>query len=382
MTHMILTRRRRGLRVAAALALAALAAGCADPAPSILGQASPPMGAASLPPATVGLSLGQEAMPGVSAPATQRGMTDYFARHIPQWTGGAPSAEDDLRLVCDIDQEGTTNCSDTLASCELMHAGAVVESFQTRRESETCMMGGDGDAYQAQAYNDGVALAGEIARRVRQDPDLLADLTEAAQAEELAEASRTGDRDTLERIRDERPGTQDALVAEAALARLDREAEAARLEAERLAEEQALADAAEAEAAQEAAAAQPSAQPSAQSAAPQAAAQAPAAAVEEANPLPGEDYDPGADLRLSCYSAANNICGDYEFPSKAERDDFAARCRSMGSQVLEGGRMCDRRNAACLHRNGGTTVFTWVYGLPASQVNAQCASSGGRSVAP
>jgi len=344
------TRGRRPAAAGVLLGLGALAAACAgDPAPSSLGRTSPPMDVASLPPATVGLSATATLEGEVAGPAMRRGLADYFARNVPQWRAGAPSGADDLRLICASEHDGFTNCADVVTDCRLLHAEREVRRFRMRRPSETCDAGDDPAHYRAQGYNTGVALGAEFARQLRQEPDLLAELQTAADARALAEAARSGDRETLQRIRDARPGTEDARTAEAALARLDREEAEARLAAEQA---EAAAEAAEASAAAAPTVAEPSAQPSA----------APAA-TEPAG--------------LSCYDPRALICVDLTFPSRAERDAAADTCRAAGSRVLDAGQACDPNGWSCRQEAGGAVEVTWTYFHEPADVRAACLSTGG-----
>jgi len=80
------------------------------------------------------------------------------------------------------------------------------------------------------------------------------------------------------------------------------------------------------------------------------------------------------DYELACDSPQTEMCGEYTFDSRSDRDNFKQRCKSGGGNIVSS---CDS-GPACYHSTGSRTVTTYVYNSTSGDVKRSCASNGGR----
>jgi hypothetical protein len=228
-------------------------------------------------------------------------------------------------LICDADVRGITNCDDVAYDCVLKHGPKTVDRFERVLKSQSCGRPTMA-AREVQSFNHAQELGNSVV-------DALAgyDGLEGAVAEqELAQARKSPENDALQALIKRYPDTSAAEQAAAIIAARN-----------------------------------------APPATPAPSTRTAAAAQSTPNPRPAaQNSSTGASL--SCYDARNALCGDYTFPTVAERDKFARQCRSLGSRVLPG--KCDTNGAfgcAFSAPNGNRTV-TWVFNLGRAQVQASC----------
>ncbi|MEM9043793.1 MAG: hypothetical protein AAGC81_03795 [Pseudomonadota bacterium] len=312
--------------------------------------------------------------------AMQDGIAAYFARYVPEWRVSdlATAQNPDLTLKCTTLNDGWSNYADTIVDCDLARDGEEELAFRRVFASETGGKGGDTESFKAQAFNQGLGIGEEVSERISKDPDLNVIAGRDDRREALDDALASQDPQQLLDVAQKYPGT---VEAERAVDIAQEWLKQAEVEEEEIAEtdETAQTPATELAAANEttqevepqpASAPKPSPAPEAEATTTQTAA-----VSEPATPAP----DPTA---LSCYDERRGFCGDYQFPTRAKRDEFARSCRNLGSRVLEAGQSCSRGSGAigCKQTSGGTSVITWVYNLGSNQVAQSCSLNGGTVV--
>jgi len=298
-----------------------MAACTVDPVPIDTSAFSPPAKSVAIPRGSISVDV----EPGENLPVEQtafrKGITEYFAKHLPSWSTVPPTTQSALSLICDADVRGITNCDDVAYSCVVKHSTKTVDEFEKVLESQMCGRP-TMNAREVQAFNHAQELGSSVVEALAEYEDL-----ELAVAEqELFEARNAPGTKALAALVERYPDTRIAEQAKTEIAERNKPKKAPPLSTK----------------------------------------------VANNTNQPSKSASRSSSTSLSCYDARNAICGDYSFPTVAERDNFARQCRSLGSRVLS--EKCDTTGAfgcAFSAPNGNKTV-TWVFNLSRAQVQASC----------
>lgn len=79
------------------------------------------------------------------------------------------------------------------------------------------------------------------------------------------------------------------------------------------------------------------------------------------------------DYELSCNSPQTEMCGEYTFDSRSDRDNFKKRCKSGGGDIVSS---CES-GPSCSHSTVSRTVTTYVYNKNSRDVKRSCDSNRG-----